>query len=142
MFVLHTSNRAENLIEHLSKILEAPQKDVFAKEVFLIQSQGMERWLSQQLAENRGLWANFEYLFPAHFFNQMSKSLGLTLEQDMFSRDNLLWKFEAQLRDLKASELQPLKDYLKDNKNDRKRYQLAQQLAYLFDQYMFMRPDW
>ena len=107
MFVLHTSNRAENLIEHLSKILEAPQKDVFAKEVFLIQSQGMERWLSQQLAENRGLWANFEYLFPAHFFNQISNDLGLKLEQDLFCRNNLLWKFEAQLRNLKDPELEP-----------------------------------
>ena len=142
MFVLHTSNRAENLIEHLSKILEAPQQDVFAKEIFLIQSQGMERWLSQQLAEERGLWANFEYLFPAHFFNDMSNKLGLNLEQDAFSRNNLLWKFEAQLREITDPALQPIADYLKDNNNDRKRYQLAQQLAYLFDQYMFMRPDW
>ena len=142
MFVLHTSNRAENLIEHLVKILEAPQQDVFAKEVFLIQSQGMERWLSQQLSEKRGLWANFEYLFPAHFFNDMSKKLGLIIEQDAFSRDNLLWQFEAQLRDVSDPDLQPLCNYLKGDSQDRKRYQLAQQLAYLFDQYMFMRPDW
>ena len=142
MFVLHTSNRAENLIEHLVKILESPQHDVFAKEVFLIQSQGMERWLSQQLAEKRGLWANFEYLFPAHFFNDMSQKLGLIIEQDAFSRDNLLWQFEAQLRDVSDPSLQPLLNYLSGDSQERKRYQLAQQLAYLFDQYMFMRPDW
>ena len=94
MFVLHTSNRAENLIEHLVKVLEAPQQNILDKEVFLIQSQGMERWLSQQLAEKRGLWANFEYLFPASFFNDMSSKLDLKLQQDAFSRDNLLWHFE------------------------------------------------
>ena len=142
MFVLHTSNRAENLIEHLVKILETPQDDVFAKEVFLIQSQGMERWLSQQLAEKRGLWANFEYLFPARFFNDMSQKLALSLEQDVFSRDNLLWQFEAQLRDISDSALQPLANYLQGETQEKKRYQLARQLASLFDQYMFMRPDW
>ena len=142
MFVLHTSNRAENLIEHLVKILEAPQQDVFAKEVFLIQSQGMERWLSQQLAEKRGLWANFEYLFPARFFSDMSLKLGLSLQQDAFERDVLLWRFESLLRDTSDPALQPLAKYLEGESQDRKRYQLAQQLAYLFDQYMFMRPDW
>jgi len=142
MFVLHTSNRAENLIEHLVKILEAPQQEVFAKEVFLIQSQGMERWLSQQLAEKRGLWANFEYLFPARFFNDMSHKLGLSLEQDTFNRENLLWRLEDRLRDISDLALQPLSNYLTGPNQDRKRYQLAQQVAYLFDQYMFMRPEW
>jgi len=54
MFVLHTSNRAEHLLEHLLKVLETPQQSVLGKEVFLIQSQGMERWLSQQIAEPVG----------------------------------------------------------------------------------------
>jgi len=142
MFVLHTSNRAENLIEHLIKVLEVPQQDVLSQEVFLIQSQGMERWLSQQLAQKKGLWANFNYLFPARFFNEMSHKLDIQLQQDAFSRDNLLWQFETQLRDTKNPALEPLTNYLGGDNQDRKRYQLAQQLAYLFDQYMFMRPDW
>ena len=142
MFVLHTSNRAENLIEHLVKVLEAPQQNILDKEVFLIQSQGMERWLSQQLAGKRGLWANFEYLFPASFFNDMSSKLDLKLQQDAFSRDNLLWHFENLLRDINDPSLQLLGDYLAGETQDLKRFQLAQQLSYLFDQYMFMRPEW
>lgn len=142
MFVLHTSNRAENLLEHLVKILEAPQRSVLAKEMFLIQSQGMERWLSQQLAERAGLWGNFEYLFPAKFFNNMSEKLDLKLNQQSFSREGLLWQFEALLRDLNDPVFQPLSRYLSGDAVDRKRYQLAQQLTYLFDQYQFMRPDW
>lgn len=142
MFVLHTSNRAENLLEHLMKILEAPQQSVLSKEVFLIQSQGMERWLSQQLAERSRLWANFEYLFPAKFFNSMSAKLGLSLQQQAFSRESLLWQFELMLRDLQSPIYQPLLQYLQGDSIDRKRFQLAQQLAHLYDQYQFMRPDW
>ncbi|RVU84827.1 exodeoxyribonuclease V subunit gamma [Leucothrix sargassi] len=142
MFVLHTSNRAENLIEHLTKILETPQPSVFAKEVFLIQSQGMERWLSQQLAEQSQLWANFEYLFPARFFNEMTSKLGLSLQQQAFGRESMLWQFESILREIDHDHYKPLKQYLTGFSVDRKRYQLAQQLAYLYDQYQFMRPDW
>ena len=65
MFILHSSNKTENLVEHLSAIISnAPLADPFAKEVFLIQSQGMERWLSQQLASKFQVFANFEFLFP------------------------------------------------------------------------------
>ena len=142
MFVLHTSNRAENLLEHLTKILEAPQPSVFSKEVFLIQSQGMERWLSQQLAERSQLWANFEYLFPARFFNEMTKNLGLSSQQQAFGRESMLWQFESILRTIDADVYKPLSQYLTGVSVERKRYQLAQQLAYLYDQYQFMRPDW
>ncbi|PWQ95339.1 exodeoxyribonuclease V subunit gamma [Leucothrix arctica] len=142
MFVLHTSNRAENLLEHLTKILETPQPSVFSKEVFLIQSQGMERWLSQQLAERSQLWANFEYLFPARFFNEMTNKLGLSLQQQAFGRENMLWQFESILRTIDADVYKPINQYLTGVSVERKRYQLAQQLAYLYDQYQFMRPDW
>jgi exodeoxyribonuclease V gamma subunit len=142
MFVLHTSNRAENLLEHLTKILETPQPSVFSKEVFLIQSQGMERWLSQQLAERSQLWANFEYLFPARFFNDMTKKLELNKQQQELGREKMLWQFESILRTLEGEVYQPLRHYLTGVSAERKRYQLAQQLAYLYDQYQFMRPDW
>ncbi|PID47818.1 MAG: exodeoxyribonuclease V subunit gamma [Proteobacteria bacterium] len=142
MFVLHTSNYAENLLEHLTTVLSVPQQSVLATEVFLIQSQGMERWLSQQLASRSRLWGNFEYLFPAKFFNAMSGKLGLGEKHQAFSRENLLWQFEGMLRELTEPVYQPLHQYLQGDAVDRKRFQLAQQLAYLYDQYQFMRPDW
>ena len=70
MFYLHLSNRTENLLTHLVEILRTqPRSDLFAKEFFLIQSQGMERMLSQRLADAFPVWCNFEYLLPTRFFN-------------------------------------------------------------------------
>ncbi len=60
MFSLHLSNRTENLLTHLVKILRTqPRRDLFEKEVFLIQSQGIERMLSQRLADDFTVWCNF-----------------------------------------------------------------------------------
>lgn len=142
MFFLHSSNKTENLLEHLIAVLEAsPLASPFDKEVFLIQSQGMERWLSQQLAGRLKVWANFEFLFPGKFFSTIAQHLDSRLNDAALDRSLLLWRFEAILRNLKDPAYLPLQQYLKGENIDIKRFQLAQQLAKVFDQYQIMRPD-
>ncbi len=150
MFVLHTSNKTENLLSHLDKVLETPLSTPFLKEQFLIQSQGMQRWLCQQLAEKKGVWANFEFHFPGKFFGRLVDEINKgddahCLNQDFFSQEFLVWHFDSLLRDFKGdvgAEFAVLQHYMQGDNADLKRYQLAEKLAYLFDQYQFMRPDW
>ena len=141
MFILHTSNKAENLLFHLSAVLTSPLSDPFAKETFLIQSAGMERWLCQGLTEHQGLWANFEFFLPNTFFQQFSNGLCLD-KSPFFEKDSLIWQLEAEFRQLKGTEFQHLQTYFKGHQSPLKRYQLAKEVAFLFDQYQFMRPDW
>ena len=52
MFYLHTSNRTENLLQHLAELIRVQgRQDLFTPELFVVQSQGMERIISQKLAE-------------------------------------------------------------------------------------------
>jgi len=142
MFILHSSNKTENLVAHLSAVIKnAPLDSVFAKEVFLIQSQGMERWLSQQLATQLQMWGNYEFLFPGKFFSSLAKKIKLSLSDEAFDRHLMLWRLEALLRRLDGDEFVPLRNYLSGTNSALKRYQLAQQLAQIFDQYQIMRPD-
>lgn len=153
MFVLHTSNKAEHLLEHLNTVLGQPLSSPFVSEVFLVQSQGMQRWLSQQLAEKKSVWANFEFLFPGNFFGNIVDALipdyqtqaqinNHYLDQ-LFDKDSLIWCFDALLRDVENDkDFLPLQEYLQEGNSDLKRYQLAVQLAGLFDQYQFLRPNW
>ncbi len=142
MFILHTSNKAENLLIHLAKVLEAqPLCSPFEKELFLIQSQGMERWLSQQLATRFRVFGNYDFLFPGAFFSLLASMIDRDLQDDAFERDRLLWRLEALLRHQDSQALAPLADYLSGETAALKRFQLAQQLAQLFDQYQMMRPD-
>jgi exodeoxyribonuclease V gamma subunit len=143
MFILHSSNKTENLLQHLLAVLNsAPLSSPLAAEVFLIQSQGMERWLSQQLATRLHVWANFQYLFPAKFFDSVAQSLHARFTDNPFDRTALLWHIEALLRDIGDEVYQPLRYFLSGENIDLKRFQLAQQLTRIFDQYQILRPDW
>ena len=142
MFILHSSNKTENLVGHLTHVIKTmPLNSPFAKEVFLIQSQGMERWLSQQLAGQLKVWANYEFLFPSKFFSSLAQRVDSRLNDAAFERNLMLWRIEALLRQLDSVEFLPIKNYLASDNQDLKRYQLAKQLAQIFDQYQMMRPD-
>ena len=142
MFILHSSNKTENLVEHLAIVLKsAPLSSPFAEELFLIQSQGMERWLSQQLAEHFKVWGNYRYLFPGKFFSTLTENLQADFSDSAFDRHMLLWRFEALLRNVETDVFKPLQHYLSGENIDLKRYQLAGQLARIFDQYQMLRPD-
>ena len=147
MFVLHTSNKTENLLAHLHQVIENPLSHPFKKEQLLIQSQGMERWLSQQLADRKGVWANFDFHFPGKFFGNIVDKLVPEgkVHSELYDQESLLWHFDHLLRSLdEHSKLQNpiLSHYIDGECVDLKRYQLAEKLAFLFDQYQFMRPDW
>ncbi|MGR9035512.1 MAG: exodeoxyribonuclease V subunit gamma, partial [Gammaproteobacteria bacterium] len=142
MFILHSSNKTENLVMHLCAVFEnSPLSSPFSKEVFLIQSQGMERWLSQQLTSRFGVFGNFEFLFPGRFFSLLSEKIELSLSDAVFDRELMIWRIENLLRGLEGDEFLPLAHYLSGENAAMKRYQLARQLAHLFDQYQIMRPQ-
>ena len=142
MFILHSSNKTENLVAHLTAVLaNAPLESPFAKEVFLIQSQGMERWLSQQLASAFKVWGNYQFLFPGKFFSTLAESIDSQLTDTAFDRQLMLWRLESLLRELDNETFKAIQYYLSGNNSGLKRYQLAQQLSQIFDQYQLMRPD-
>ncbi|MGZ8935824.1 MAG: exodeoxyribonuclease V subunit gamma, partial [Methylobacter sp.] len=128
MFILHSSNKTENLVSHLVAVIESsPLASPFEKEVFLIQSQGMERWLSQQLASRFKVWGNYDFLFPGKFFSSLAQKIVLPVGDGAFERNLLLWRFEALLRScLEGNEFLPLRQYLTGENIALKRYQLAQ----------------
>ncbi|MDD2723724.1 MAG: exodeoxyribonuclease V subunit gamma [Methylovulum sp.] len=142
MFILHSSNKTENLVAHLSHVVaNMPLSSPFAREVFLIQSQGMERWLSQQLAAKFSVWGNYQFLFPGKFFSEMARKIDSRLSDTAFDRHLMMWRLEGLLRRVKGDEFAPVRQYLSGANHGLKRYQLAQQLSQLFDQYQMMRPD-
>ena len=59
-----TSNRMEVLAQRLCEVLKTPLASPLATEIVVVQSRGMERWLSLQLAEAHGICANIRFPFP------------------------------------------------------------------------------
>ncbi len=142
MFFLHVSNKTENLLRQLGEVIRVDkQADLFGQELFLIQSQGMERMVAQTLADQFCSFCNYKFYLPLDFLLTVAARLGMDISPDGFSRQTLAWRIDGLLLDLSGDVYQPLRYYLGGENSQLKRFQLARRLANIFDQYQLMRGD-
>ncbi|PID75065.1 MAG: exodeoxyribonuclease V subunit gamma [Deltaproteobacteria bacterium] len=142
MLYLHVSNRTENLLRHMAAVIRADrQPEVFAPELILIQSQGMERMIAQTLADEFGCFCNYSFFLPINFFQWVAERLGLGVKSNGFDRQTLGFRIDHLLREREARDYPPLDRYIDGRQKDLKRFQLARRLANIFDQYQVMRPS-
>lgn len=72
----YASNDLQNLAERLAKeIQDHPLPDPFAPEIIVVQSRGMARWLSLEVAGLSGICMNFEFPFPRTFIGRTLRTL-------------------------------------------------------------------
>ncbi len=143
-FKLISGNRLELLALDLSKRFGGG--DIFTPEIIVVQSRGMERWLSLRLAEFNGIAANLQFPFPKafisnHVFSAISPDI---CERDVFPSPEIsVWKICGLLPSLIESDrdFAQLRNYIADDHSGLKLFQLAEQLAKLFDNYLVFRPD-
>lgn len=149
MFYLYQSNRLESLAELFAKIQQVqPLQDALAAEEIVVQSQGMRRYLSNHLAQANGVAANLRFSLPAGLtWRLMREQLPDIPALSPFAPEVMRWR----LLDLFRSEAfqggeefalvrEVLAAYL--GSGESADYQLAGQLADMFDQYLVYRPQW
>jgi len=140
---LYTSNRLEKLAEALAECVRHPLRSPLASETILVQSQGMARWLKLQLARQHGICSNCRFPFPRAFSDEVFKTvLGDLPTIAAYDPEMLIWQVMAKLPAfLDQPGFKPVKNYLGAAADDRKRYQLADRIANVFDQYLVFRPE-
>jgi exodeoxyribonuclease V gamma subunit len=144
-FYLYTGNKLEVLAEKVlcNSLLSTPLSDPLKKEKIIVQNQGMAAWLKMQIAKYRPICANIEFPFLNSLINEI---LSITLPQDKqpnneyFHPDALTWRLFELLAD-KKNNYPELASYIKGTNVELKQYQLAERIAYSFDQYEIFRPD-
>jgi len=143
-FRLYTSNRLEVLIEALAEVLAFPPASPFDPEIIVVQSKGMERWIAMELSRRHGIAAHLRFPFPNAFvYNDVFRSMMADLpEASPFDREVMAWKVMRLLPPLlDRPEFEQLRNYLKNDGDRLRRYQLAVRIADLFDQYLVFRPE-
>jgi exodeoxyribonuclease V gamma subunit len=138
---IHTSNRLENLAGQLASVLAEPSGPPLASEIIVVQSRGMARWVSLELAARTGVCMNCEFPFPRTFVEQTLRAFfpGLAPTEE-FSTDAMTWKIYALLLALlKKKEFAPVRQYLA-SEDPLRTHQLAEKAAALYDQYLVYRP--
>ncbi len=143
MLTVYHSNRLENLFRDLTGVLDRPRSSLLTPEVVLVQSQGMARWLSLEIAGHYGICANLNCPFPASFIWHLFEKIKGSTGRSPYEKECFVWSIMAQLDCLiDDPDFQVLKGYLAIDGLPMRRYQLACRIAGLFEQYMVFRPDW
>src|SRR5271169_3854289 len=134
---LYTSNRLELLAERLAGVLERPLDQALAPEIIVVQSRGVERWSSLQLARLSGVCMGCEFPFPRAFIDRTLRAFFPEMaEAAEFSPGVMAWKIHDLLPSLaRRRELAPVRNYLKGDEG-LKTFQLSAKIARLFDQYL------
>jgi exodeoxyribonuclease V gamma subunit len=144
---IFTSNRMERLVEGLEQVVRAPLPapfTPFTKEIVVVQSKGMQRWLSMELARRIGVWANCDFQFPNEMLDNLFAAVlpDAQKETPLFKPEVLTWKLMALLQESTGVPgFEEVSGYLHDDPDGLKRMQLAQRIAEAFDRYTVYRPE-
>ncbi|APZ44017.1 exodeoxyribonuclease V subunit gamma [Acidihalobacter ferrooxydans] len=143
MLYLHHSNRSELLRDALAEVCVSAPAEPFVAETVVVQNPGMARWLALGLAERIGVAAHLEFPLLASFIWRVYAAQFDTLpEHSPLDRDIMLWRLMALLpAQLDDPAYAPLRHYLQGADEPLRRYQLAQRIADLFDQYLVFRAE-
>jgi exodeoxyribonuclease V gamma subunit len=144
--VIH-SNRMEDLRQVAVQWIRSHPLKPLENELFMVQSNGMAQWLELALAENSGCGIStaLDIQLPARFLWQAYRAvLGEAIpRQSPYNKVRLVWRLLRLLPEaLKDDGFAPLQQYLADDADQRKRFQLACHIADLYDQYQVYRADW
>lgn len=141
--IVHSGNRLEQLAKVFANVLDDNPLHPLLAETIIVQSLGMQQWLSLKLAEHCGILMNARFLYPANFVEELFGSI-LKSEppSPIFRRDVLPWKIHALLPELlERPAFEELNRYVKAGDASLQSFQLSRKIADVFDRYLAFRPD-
>ena len=144
-FYLYASNRMEVLSDAFSNIVQEEQ--VLAPHIAVVPNSGMEQWVSQEVALKNGICANTRFYFPNRFFNKVCDILLKSKQiEDRYQKPITTLKLYSILNSLeKVKQFPEIDRYLFSpdlpfSEGSFRRFQFAEMMAELYDQYIIFRP--
>ena len=165
---LHLSNRLEALASELVRLVRADPGDPVTPERIIVPHPTIGRWLSLELARGLGIAANLRFEQPAEFAWSIMRGVVPQLSREQpYRPERLRWRIHDLLpgpveeREEAGARGRPargsphavrsggethawqdaVRGYLGDS-DPRKRFELADRLARVYDQCLLYRPDW
>ena len=135
---IHASNDLESLADSLADLLGRTDVDPFVAQPVVVQSLGIQRWLTWRLARTRGICAGVKFTNPKEFINQC---LGTGANE--WEPEPLTWRLLKLMRTCRSEAgFEEVARYLgEEDADESKAFGLATRLANLFDQYLVYRPE-
>ena len=141
-FHVFFSNRMELLAAQLAEVVAKPLSSPLKSEIVIVQNRSMERWLSMELALRHGVCANVRFPFSSRFLYGILAGATGARPPDDYEPENLTWRIMKILPEcLDRSDFAPIRNYLAEDPDGQKRFQLSSRLALTYDEYLIFRPD-
>ncbi len=144
MLTVIRSNRVEQLLAELARrLVTEPPASVFTPATVVAASPAMARWINLRIAAVCGMAANIDYPLPAGFVWRLARALlDDAPDADPLSLDHMSWQVFALLPSLLDEPgFQPLRRYLRDDADGRRRWELGVRIADVFDRCQLYRPE-
>ena len=161
-FMVIQGNQLEQLRQLIVDWFNQTPLAPLENEVILVQSNGIAQWLKLALAKDSnnassdidsgiGISAALDVTLPARFLWRCYQAILENLPSaSPFDKAPLTWRLMRILHqinqlpetDAQYELYQPLRQFMAEDQDQRRLYQLAAQLSDLFDQYQVYRSDW
>ncbi len=146
-FTVKNSNYIEALGYMCTEQMKIPLKDPFAKEHVIVMNTGMKSYLQQFIAQQNGICSNviFDQLwtFIWNIYKKITPNLG---DVHYFDHDYIIWTLYQMLHEEHCADsvdaLASVKNYIADDTDGTRTYELCVAIADTFDQYLMYRNDW
>jgi exodeoxyribonuclease V gamma subunit len=138
---LYRSTRADGLVARLSLAVTDP----LAPAVVVVPTRGIERWVAQRLAVDRGICANVRFPSPRRLLaDAVAAASGIAPDEDAWRPERVAWEVLAVVDEhLDEPWLKALRRHLTDDAGIERRHRrlgAARHVAGLFDRYARHRP--
>ena len=138
-FRVHASHRLETLAELLADEMRRNQVDPLEPERIVVPDALLGQWLRLELATHLGVAAHLRVEQPARFaWAAMREEVAELTGESVYGPPHLRWRIFDRLADWTGDD--EIARYLEDG-DDRKRFELADQLAVAYDRCRVYRPD-
>lgn len=153
-FMVVHGNKPESLRQLLISWYQQYPLAPLENEIILVQSNGIAQWLKLSLASTAsadglggiGVAAAIDAKLPSSFVWQIYRAVlgeAAVPEESAFDKRLMVWRLMRLIPTLThLPEFAPLARFLAHDDELIKRYQLAEKIADLFDQYQVYRADW
>lgn len=151
MLNIFKSNRMENLLQELLRVLGDMPENPMEPEWISVQSRGMKQWISLEMAGAKGICSNVNFIFARQavdlILNCFERQKDNTGQNNVPDTDCLFWSVMKNIGRLKDDKnFADIGKYLKDDPSGLKLFQVSYKIAGLFDDYQIYRPfmimDW
>jgi exodeoxyribonuclease V gamma subunit len=132
------------LLENLISNIKLNSTNPFKKQTIVIQSNGMARWLSLNIADKFNITANINFLFPYKLLSEVYKLLDNNELVHYYNETKLSIIIYSIIKDTNFfNEFEIVNNYIKSiSNNDGSLFNFANELAKQYEKYFQYRPEW